>query len=70
MPFAQFIQKPLTLIPIRDDTNDGAYESDNILVPCGTFQNCSLNIDSVNHRLEPVEIKHYSFEIDLYIEGE
>lgn len=46
------------------------YESSDMTVPCGTYDTCTLTVDSKQHVLEAVEIKHYSFEVDLYIDGE
>lgn len=67
-----FFNCPFSKVPISLDLtnpNKGdVFECRDMIVPCGTFKNCTLSIDSLKHVLEVVEIKHYSFEIDLYID--
>jgi len=46
-----------------------SYASCDVTVHCGTYTGCSLEIESVEYLLEPVDVKHYSVEVDIYIDG-
>ena len=45
-----------------------SYESDELVVPCGVYS-CKLAADGTTYCLEQVDVKFYTFEVDLYIDG-
>lgn len=52
----------LNYLPDRD-----TYVSNEISVPCDSYR-CWLLVNGKQHGTEPIEVKHYTFEVDLYTE--
>ena len=57
--------------PIRLQLNKttGAYESEEFQVPVGDHA-CQLNVDMKDHKIEPLQIRFYTFEADIFLTGE
>ena len=65
------LKVPVELVYIGNGNEQvDAFESRDASVPCGRHAGSRLRIDQIEYQLEPFDVKHYSFEIHLYIEGD
>ena len=47
----------------------GVYESEEFQVAVGDH-NCHLNVDQKDYKVEPLQIRFYTFEADVFLTGE
>ena len=59
---------PQEIIPLHYVPPKDVYLSGEITLPCATYS-CCLLVAGTQYNTEPVDVRHYTFEVDLYIEG-